>query len=417
MLNDILILVILLFLSAFFSSSEIAFIVSNKIKIEIRARKNYITAKNAKYFVNNPDIFFSTILISNNIVNVAFASLSSILLFKIFGWGELHILIVSTLLLLIIAELIPKFVGRELADGLVLISAIPIRMVTIILYPIAKVTSTISSVLSRTNLKEEEEMLQIVDKEDIQNLLEEGSDAGRMDEEQTDIISKVIDIREQRVYEAMTPRTEIVGVDVTSSMDDVIDAFIQSGYSKILVYEDNLDNIKGWLFNKDIFKPADNLNSILREVLFVPETKKSLEMLNEFLAQQFSVAVVVDEFGGTAGLITVEDLIEELFGEIRDEYDEAEEKMIKKVEANSFILSGKAEIDILNEEHELQIPEGDYETIAGYIMFRIGRIPHKGESFKVDNYSVLIIRSDKTKIDMVKLTIENPELERNEKER
>ncbi len=406
MLNELLILILLLALSAFFSSSEIAFIVSNKIKIELRARKKYLTALNAKYFVNNPDIFFSTILISNNIVNVTFASLSSVVLLELFGLSELQILLVSTLLLLVIGELIPKFLGRDLADSLVMFSAIPIRIVTIVLFPIAKLTSTISSVLSRTNLKEEEEILQMVDKEDLQNLLEESSEAGKMDEAQSDIISKVIDIREQRVYEAMTPRTDMVGVDLTSTMEDVLDVFIQSGYSKILVYDENLDSIKGWLFTKDIFKQPSNWKSIIREVLFVPETKKSLEMLNEFLNKQISVAVVVDEFGGTAGLITVEDLIEELFGEIRDEFDDAEEKMIRKVQDNAFVLSGKVEIDILNEEYDLSIPEGDYETIAGYIMYKIGRIPLKGESFKIDNYTIMILRSDKTKIDLVKLTLE-----------
>ncbi len=411
MLNELLILILLLALSAFFSSSEIAFIVSNKIKIELRARKKYLMALNAKYFVNNPDIFFSTILISNNIVNVTFASLSSVVLLELFGLSEFQILLVSTLLLLVIGELIPKFLGRDLADSLVMFSAIPIRVVTIVLFPIAKLTSTISSVLSRTNLKEEEEILQMVDKEDLQNLLEESSEAGKMDEAQSDIISKVIDIREQRVYEAMTPRTDMVGVDLTSTMEDVLDIFIQSGYSKILVYDENLDSIKGWLFTKDIFRQPADWKSIIREVLFVPETKKSLEMLNEFLNKQISVAVVVDEFGGTAGLITVEDLIEELFGEIRDEYDDAEEKMIRKVQGNAFVLSGKVEIDILNEEHDLAIPEGDYETIAGYIMYKIGRIPLKGESFKIDNYTIMILRSDKTKIDLVKLTMEQNDQE------
>jgi len=411
MLSELLILILLLALSAFFSSSEIAFIVSNKIKIELRARKKYLMALNAKYFVNNPDIFFSTILISNNIVNVTFASLSSVVLLELFGLSEFQILLVSTLLLLVIGELIPKFLGRDLADSLVMFSAIPIRIVTIVLFPIAKLTSTISSVLSRTNLKEEEEILQMVDKEDLQNLLEESSEAGKMDEAQSDIISKVIDIREQRVYEAMTPRTDMVGVDLTSTMEDVLDIFIQSGYSKILVYDENLDSIKGWLFTKDIFKQPSDWKSIIREVLFVPETKKSLEMLNEFLNKQISVAVVVDEFGGTAGLITVEDLIEELFGEIRDEYDDAEEKMIRKVQGNAFVLSGKVEIDILNEEHDLAIPEGDYETIAGYIMYKIGRIPLKGESFKIDNYTIMILRSDKTKIDLVKLTLEQNDQE------
>ena len=411
MLNELLFLLVLLLLSAFFSSSEIAFIVSNKIKIELRARKKYFMALNAKYFVHNPDIFFSTILISNNIVNITFASISSVVLLELFGLSELHILLISTLLLLVIGELIPKFVGRELADSLVLFSAIPIRIITIVLFPIAKLTSTISSVLSRTNLKEEEEILQIVNKEDLQDLLEESSEAGKMDEAQSDIISKVIDIREQRVYEAMTPRTDVIGVDLTYTMEEVLDTFIQSGYSKILVYDENLDNIKGWLFTKDIFKQPADWKSIIRDVLFVPETKKSLEMLNEFLSKQMSVAVVVDEFGGTAGLITVEDLIEELFGEIRDEYDEAEEKMIRKVQGNAFVLSGKVEIDILNEEHDLKIPEGDYETIAGFIMYKIGRIPVKGESFKIENFTIMILRSDKTKIDLVKLTAEqnNPE--------
>lgn len=411
MLNELIILLILLIASAFFSASEIAFIVSNKIKIELRARKKYLMARNAKYFVENPNIFFSTILVSNDIINITFASLSSVVLFELFGFSEFSILIISTLLLLVLGELIPKFLGREVADSLVLFSAIPLRIITFIIFPIAKLTSSISTVLSRTNLKEEEEIMQFVDKDDLQNLLEESSEAGRMDESQSDIISKVIDIREQKVYEAMTPRTDLVGVDLTSTMDEVLDTFIQSGYSKILVYDENLDNIKGWLFTKDIFKQPGDWKSIIREVLFVPETKKSLEMLNEFLSKQISVAVVVDEFGGTAGLITVEDLIEELFGEIRDEYDDAEEKLIRKVQGNAFVLSGKVEVDILNEEYELKIPEGDYETIAGYIMYKIGRIPVKGESFKIDDYTILILRSDKTKIDLVKLSYEQNQSE------
>lgn len=403
MYSELLILISLLLLSGFFSSSEIAFIVSSKIKIEIRARKNNLAAINARYFMKNPDLFFSTILISNNAVNIAFASISSVLLMEIFNFSEFTILIVSTTLLLLIGEVIPKYIGSELADGLVLISSTPLRILNYILFPIGKMFSSISNILTKSNLRNEEGILEFINKEDIHELLEESSDAGKMDEEQTDIISKVIDIREQRVYEAMTPRTEIVGVDIESTMDEVLDTFINSGYSKILVYEENLDNIKGWLFTKDIFKQPDDWKTIIREVSFVPETKKSLEMLNEFLDKRFSIAVVVDEFGGTAGLITMEDLIEELFGEIRDEYDDPEEKMIKKLSDDSFILNGKVEIDILNEEYELKIPEGDYETIAGYIMYKIGRIPLKGESFQIDDNQFLILRSDKTKIDLVKL--------------
>lgn len=405
MTDYLLSLFILLLLSAFFSSSEIAFIVGNKIKIEIRARKKNLSALNARYFINNPDQFFSTILISNNVVNIAFASLSSVFLSKLYGLKEFEIILISTTLILLFGELIPKYFGRELADRLVMIVAIPLRVIAIVLYPLVKITSKISSVLSRTNLKEEEEIQHLFDKEDIHNLIEESSDAGKMDEEQSDIINKVIDIREQRVYEAMTPRTDIVGTEITSTMQEVLKTFIDSGYSKLPVYDENLDDIKGVVFGKDIFKQPTDLKTVMRDVLFVPETKKSLEMLNEFLDKQFSIAIVVDEFGGTAGMLTVEDLIEELFGEIRDEYDDVEEKIAKKIDANSYLVNGKVEIDYLNEELDFKIPDGDYETIAGYVTFRIGRIPVKGESFKIHNLSVQILKADKTKIDLLKLTL------------
>lgn len=405
MINHLLTLFILLLLSAFFASSEIAFIVGNKIKIEIRARSKNISALNARYFINHPDLFFSTIIISNNLVSIAFASLSTIFLNELFSLGNFSILIITSALLLIFGELIPKYFGKELADRLIMFSAIPLRLVTFILYPAVKVISNISKILSRSNRREEEEIQHLFDKDDLQNLIEESSDAGKMDEEQSEIISKVIDIREQRVYEAITPRTDIVGVEITDNIQEATKIFIESGYSKLPVYEENLDNIKGVIFAKDIFKQPQDIKSILREVVFVPETKNSLEMLNEFLQKQFSIAVVVDEFGGTAGILTVEDLIEELFGEIRDEYDDVDEKLAKKIDANSYLMSGKVEIDYLNEELDLKISEGEYETIAGFITFRIGRIPAKGESFKIDRFNVQILKSDKTKIDLIKLTI------------
>lgn len=404
MTYDVILLIALLILSGFFSSTEIAFIVSNRIKIELRARKKNIYAKNAHFFVQNPDSFFSTILISNNVVNIAFASLISVFLLQYFHMEEIEILIISTVLLLIFGELLPKYLGRELADDLILISSLPLRVLSIVLFPVVRLVSKISKVLTKSGQREEVEMLNILDKEDIQSLLEESSEAGKMDEEQSDIISKVIEIREQRVYEAITPRTDIAGIEITSSIEEVLDKFIETGYSKLIVYEENLDNIRGMVFLKDLFnKPAD-LKSILREVVFVPDTKKSLEMLNEFLDKQFYFAVVVDEFGGTAGIITVEDLIEELFGEIRDEYD-VEEKVIRKIDNNNYLLSGKVEIDHLNEEYEFNIEEGDYETIAGYVTSKIGKIPIKGESFKIDNFNVHILRADNTKIDFLKLTI------------
>jgi CBS domain containing-hemolysin-like protein len=320
-----------------------------------------------------------------------------------FGLKGIAVLIITTTVILLFGELIPKVLGRESADRLVLIAALPIRVLSIILYPFVKIVSIVSSALINTNEREEKEILSFFDKDDIQELIEESSEAGKIDEEQSEIISKIIDMREQCVYESMTPRTDIVGVEITSTLVNILNIFIESGYSKLPVYDENLDNIKGIVFSKDIFKEPSDLQSIMREMVFIPETKKSLDMLNEFLDKHFSIAIVVDEFGGTAGLITVEDLIEELLGEIRDEFDDVNEKIIKKLNDSEYLLSGKVEIDYLNEEFNFSIPEGDYETIAGYITFMIGRIPVKGESFTVDNYSVYIIKSDKTKIDLMKI--------------
>ncbi|MEW6506890.1 MAG: hemolysin family protein [Bacteroidota bacterium] len=406
MLSDYLILLSLLFFSAFFSSTEIAYLVSNKIKITLRSRKKNIFASNAYYFIKNPDLFFSALLISNNIVNIAFASLFTVFLISSFGIDEAEILIITTIILLFFGKFLPKFVGRELADPIILLSSLPLRLVLFILYPLVKITSKVSSVLDRMNKKEEEEILQIFDKEDIQNLIEESSEDGKMNEDQSEIITKVIEIREQRVYEAITPRTDIVGVEITSTIEEVTEKFIESGYSKLIVYDENLDNIKGMVLLKDLFNQPKSLSEMVREVVFVPDTKKSLEMLNEFLEQQFTLAVVVDEFGGTAGIITIEDLIEELFGEISDEYDE-EEKVVRQIDNYTYILSGKVEIDNLNEEFGFTIDEeGDFETVAGYVTAKLGRIPVKGETFKIDNYSVLILKSDKTKIDLLKLRVE-----------
>jgi len=403
MLRDILFLFLFLILTGFFAAAEIAFIVGNKIKIEIRARQKNPYALTVKYFIKKPEVFFSTILISGSLTSIAFASLSSVFLITVFGLKGFVVLLITTTVILLFGELIPKILGRESADRLVLISALPIRVLSIILYPFVKIVSVVSIALINTNNREEKEILSFFDKDDIQDLIEESSEAGKIDEEQSEIISKIIDMREQCVYESMTPRTDIVGVEITDSLSDILKKFIESGYSKLPVYDENLDNIKGIVFSKDIFKEPEDLQSIMREMVFVPETKKSLDMLNEFLDKHFSIAIVVDEFGGTAGLLTVEDLIEELLGEIRDEYDDINEKIIKKLNDSEFLLSGKVEIDYLNDEFNLNIPEGDYETIAGYITFKLGRIPVKAESFNIDNYSVYIIKSDKTKIDLLKI--------------
>jgi CBS domain containing-hemolysin-like protein len=408
MLNDIIILVVLLLLCGFFSGAEIAFVTGNKLKIEIRARKKNLAAKCALYFTNNPRKFFSTILLGNSIINITFASLSALFLSRVFGYGEVSILIISTLILLIFGELLPKYLSREIADRVVFIAAIPLRLISFVLTPLVKITSSVSSLFIKSSSIGNESLTYLFDKEDIETLVLESHEAGVVNKKESDIISRVLEVGDQRVYEAMRPRTDVVGIEIVCTIEEALNIFIESGYSKLPVYEDSLDNIKGVIFAYDLFKFPANLQSIIREIIFVPETKRSFDMLNEFLSKRVSIAVVIDEFGGTAGIVTVEDIIEELFGEIKDEYD-VEEDILRKISPNTYLISGRVEVDTLNEKYELNIPDGDYETIGGYVTSRLGRIPVQGESVQIDNFDILIARGNHTKIEVIKLI--TPELE------
>jgi len=409
MIQDFILLIILLFFSAYFSSTEMAFIISNKLKIEVKARKKNIAAQSAYYFVKDNQAFYSTILIGNNIVNIAFASLSTVVLTEHFGWGDYRILITITAFILIFGELIPKYIAREGADSLILIFSIPLRILSIIIYPLVKLTTHLSKFFTERKEESAKNLAHIFDKEDMKILVDEGHKAGNVNKEESTIITRVFDFSEQKVYEAMRPRTEIIGIAFNDTVANALNIFINSGYSKLLVYEDDLDNIKGLILAKDLFKNPNQIKDIIRGVQFYPETKRSLEILNEFLNSNVSMAVVIDEFGGTAGIVTMEDIIEELFGEIKDEYD-IEETISRKISKDTFIISCKVEIDHINEKYNLKFPVGDYETIAGFIIENLGYIPAQNEIVTINNFVFLIVRADNVKIDLVKLTIKPDEL-------
>lgn len=400
--NEIFVLIGLLIFSSFFSSTELAFVVSNKIKIELRARKNKFAEKNVQYYVDNPQIFFSTILISNNIVNITFASLITIFLSTEYQLNDFSILLISSVLLLIFGDLLPKYFAHETADDFIKVTSIPLRLITYITYPLVLLTSKVSELMAELFDKKESNINQLFVREDFQSLVDESLEAGVVDEQESDIVKKVIEIGDQKVYEVMTPRTEIVGIELTDTIENATQQFIKSGYSKLPVYEDSLDNIKGVIFVKDIFTNPELIENILRDVIFVPDTKKSLEMLNEMLDKSISFAIVVDEFGGTAGMVTVEDIIEELFGEIEDEYD-TEDEICRKIDDRTYIISGKVEIDHITEEFDLKFEEGDFETIAGFLTSKIGRIPKNGEIIELDSYKISILRADKKRIELIKL--------------
>lgn len=404
-------LIILILLSAFFSGTELAFVVANKLKIEIRARKKNLSAQSAQFFVNHPHNFFSTILIGNNIVIIAYASLSAIFLSTMFGWNEFIILIVSSAIILFFGEIIPKYFAREIADFIVVITALPLRVCSYIFYPFVKITSAFSNRIMQVSNVKSDNIYHLFDKEDIKGLIKESESAGIVDKKDSELISKVIELGDQKVYEAMKPRTEIVGIEITSDLSEALSIFIDSGFSKLPVYEDNLDNIKGILLAKDLFKSPKSIKEILRDVSFIPETKKSFEVLNDFLEKRNSIAIVVDEHGGTAGIITMEDILEELFGEIKDEFD-VDEEICRKISTDSYIISGKVEVDHINEKYStaggLSIEEGDYETLAGFITTKTGKIPAQGEILTVGNFRIQIVRANAKKIELVKLTVIQP---------
>jgi len=405
--HQIIYLLILVLLSAFFSGTELAFVVANKLKIEVRARKKNLAALSAKYFVNHPQNFFSTILIGNNIANIAYASLGTIVLTDLLGWSEFKILVVLSVVILFFGEIIPKYVARELADRLVLVTSIPLRAAYYLLYPFVKISSAISNRIVQTSSLKSDNIYHLFDKEDIKGLVKESEIAGIVDKKDSELISRVIELGDQRVYEAMTPRTEIIGIEITSDINEVLSVFIESGFSKMPVYEDNFDNIRGVILAKDLFKSPQSIKDILREVSFIPETKKSFEVLNDFLEKRNSIAIVVDEHGGTAGIVTIEDILEELFGEIEDEFD-IQEDICRRIEKDTYIISGKVEVDHINEKYSLNIEEGDYETLSGFITTRLGKIPNQGEIVTIDNFKIQIVRATAQKIDLVKLYLLNP---------
>lgn len=408
MFFQVIFLIVLVLLSGFFSSSELAFVVSNKIKFEIKARKKNLAASNALYFFKNSQIYFSTILIGTNLVHIIFASLCTLFLELYFHYEEFTILVVETAILLIFGELLPKYFAREMADRTLMMTIIPVRVFSIILYPFVKLTSSLSNFLTKSESMKEESINLLFNRQDIQDLIKESSEAGVVNKDETDILTHIIEFGDQRIYEIMRPRTDVVGVEISSTIEDVLESFIKSGYSKLPVFEDSLDNIKGVVFAYDLFKKPQRLLDIMRPVIFVPDTKKTTEMLKEFSEKRTTFAIAVDEFGGTAGILTMEDIIEELFGEIRDEFD-TDDEICKKVSENTFVIGAKVEIDYINEQLELDIPEGDYATLGGFITSHIGRIPQKGEKIVIGRFQIIILRANNIRIELVKITVESEE--------
>ena len=382
-MNALTYILISLAFSAFFSGMEIAFISSNKLRHELDKKNKNIAGKILDIFYRNPNQFISTMLVGNNIALVVYGLQMAIVLEPFiarFVDNEALIVliqsIISTLLILFTGEFIPKTIFKLNPNFSLNLFSVPLLIIYIILYPISKFSALISYLNSD------------------------------MDTE-VKIFQNALDFSNVRLRDCIVPRTEIVACDKTVSMEELRSKFIETGLSKILIYNENIDDIIGYIHSSELFKNPEDWTQSIKTVSIVPETMAANKLMKVLMQDKKSLAVVVDEFGGTAGIVTLEDLVEEIFGEIEDEHD-MKSYVARKVSDDEYLISGRMEIDTLNEKFNLELPESDdYVTIAGYILHFYQKFPKLNESIVIDKYTFKIIKVTATKIELVRMKVGN----------
>jgi len=321
---------------------------------------------------------------------------------------------VAAVVIMLLGEILPKAIYRSQADFLIKVVTVPLRVIYFLLYPLIVAARGSSNMLIRLLKVSQSPGESIFRRQDMEMIFKELKDSGGgedFDKEDSQILHNVLEMSNIRVKESMVPRTEMVAIDKDASLEDLQELFISSGHSKIPVYEDSIDNVIGVVFAYDLFRNPTSIAEILRPVQLIPASKKSKNLLTEFRQTNSSVAIVIDEYGGTAGLITIEDLLEELVGDIQDEYDTDDETM-RKLDAYSYLLSGTVELDELEEvfpELRFDTEDSDYETVAGLIIHHLGRIPKVREEIMIQDYTFIIMKARPSKLETVKLIVNQPE--------
>lgn len=413
-------ILITLVLSAFFSSSEMAFVAANRLRVEMRAREHSFAGPIASFFVANPSTMLTTTLVGNNLSLVIYSTAAAYyldpslehLFAEVFGLEQtltgILVLVTQTtiasVIVLVFGEIIPKSYAREMPNRAVFFLAFPLKIAQVLLLPFTAVAYAASKGLMKLFGTPQSDFPMLL-RRDFELLIEEGVDRGalQLDEDEQTLLTNMFAMDSMKVRESMIPRTEVEAIEDTSSVEDARKKFIETGFSKLPVYHENIDDIVGVAFAQDLFRNPKSLSEMLREPAFVPESRPSKELLRELLNRNQSVAIVIDEYGGMAGLITLEDLLEELFGDIQDEFD-TDEDVMRQLGTDVFLLSGRVELDELEERFGLALPEGDYETVAGFILENRGQIPAAQDSFEIENFEVTVIRSSASRIDLVRLT-------------
>lgn len=413
------ILITILF-SAFFSGMEIAFISANKLRLELDKKQNVVFSSLISLYTQNPGQFIATMLVGNILAlvtyGIAFASLLKPFLIVYLQSNVLILLaqtIISAIVILITAEYLPKMLFRINPNRVLKIFAVPIAFFYFLFYPATKIAMSISKFILKLFLNEQIKNVDekvVFSRIDLDHLVNEQennvtSKASQEVDNEVKLFRNALDFSKVKLREVMVPRTEMVALDIESTVEELHQKFIESGYSRILFYSENIDNIIGYIHHSVIFTKPDSIKSNLRKVLIVPETMPASKLLSKFIQQRLSMAIVVDEFGGTSGMVTSEDILEEIFGEIEDEHDTID-LIMKKVADDEFILSGRLELDELNENFNLEFPENEnFETLAGFILSHYESIPKINTVITVDRYQFKILKATNTKIELVHLKI------------
>jgi CBS domain containing-hemolysin-like protein len=417
-LNTFIAILIVLVFSAFFSGMEIAFVSSNKLRFELDKKQKSFTSSILTVFYHNPQQYISTMLVGNNICLVIYGLLMANILTPHLQFLSNQFLItlsqtvIATIIVLITGEFIPKTIFRANPYLWLKIFSLLILFFYVVLYPISKFATWVSVLVMRIfGIKITKEQETVYSRVDLNYLLQESFDTSETHktiENEVKIFQNALDFSNVKLRDCYVPRTEIVALDIDStSVETLKQTFIQTGFSKIPVYKDNIDNIIGYIHSSEMFNHQNEWQEHLYQIPIVPENMAAHKLMKIFLQEKKSIAVVVDEFGGTAGIVTLEDIMEEIFGEIEDEHD-VREYISEKTGENEYLVSGRLKIEDINNELNLRIPESDeYETIAGFILFHSQRFPKLNETLRIGDYAMKCVKIANNRIDLVKITV-NP---------
>ena len=408
---DIIIILFSIITSAFFSGMEIAFISANKLHIELEKKRKGFFPNILGKITQNSSKFITTMLVGNNISLVIYSYFMGKVIIAYLGMSSILIqTFISTIIILVTAEFLPKAIFRVYANETLKIFALPAYFFYMLLYSFSYLINGISDFFLKFIFSTDKDQHQTAfSKEELGDYITEQLENGNDSEEEIDseiqIFQNALEFQKVKAREIMVPRTEILAIEIHESVSKLSELFIKSGYSKILVYKTSLDDIIGHVNAFELFKKPKTIKSILLPIEIVPESMMISDVLNSLTRKRKIIAVVVDEYGGTSGMITVEDVVEELFGEIEDEHD-VQELIDVRINDNEFKLSARLEIDYLNEEYSINIPKEEaYETLGGFIINQTENIPQKGEELYILNYQIIILNVSSSKIEEIYLKI------------